>query len=131
MSIDERQVRERAHGRCEYCRIPQSESLLSFVVDHIIARQHGGGDEFDNLALAYGWCNLSKGPNIAGVDPETRAIVQLFNPRTDRWEQHFACDDVLLVGRTAIGRATIATLGMNQARRQHVREILLVEGLWP
>ena len=40
-----RTVRERADGRCEYCRIPQFAFPLPFQIDHIIAEQHGGEEE--------------------------------------------------------------------------------------
>ena len=56
---------------CEYCRLPQAASrIVRFHIEHIIARQHGGRSEPDNLALACGFCNFHKGPNIAGIDPE-------------------------------------------------------------
>jgi hypothetical protein len=45
--------------------------------------QHGGGDDADNLALACPDCNLRKGPNLTGIDPETGAVVRLFHPRRD------------------------------------------------
>ena len=45
------QVRQRAGDRCEYCRLPQGAHVLTFPVDHIIARQHGGRTEHDNSAL--------------------------------------------------------------------------------
>jgi len=50
-------VRHRAHYECEYCRLPEPQSDLPFVVDHIIALQHGGSTSDDNLALACpsGW----------------------------------------------------------------------------
>ena len=37
-----RMTRERAGERCEYCRLPQIVSVLSFHIEHIIPRQHGG-----------------------------------------------------------------------------------------
>jgi hypothetical protein len=46
-------VRNRADLRCEYCRIAQSAVVWGrFHVEHIRARQHGGTDDQDNLALA-------------------------------------------------------------------------------
>ena len=53
MSTDlEGQIRERAKGRCEYFRFPETLSELRFVLDHIIiARQHGGLTTVENLAL--------------------------------------------------------------------------------
>jgi 5-methylcytosine-specific restriction endonuclease McrA len=46
-------VRERAGHRCEYCRLSQeAEPFFAYHIEHIIARQHGGGDNSENLALA-------------------------------------------------------------------------------
>jgi hypothetical protein len=52
-----RLVRVRAGHRCEYCGMPQAQQSFPFFhVDHIIAQQHGGTDEPDNLALScYHW----------------------------------------------------------------------------
>jgi hypothetical protein len=37
------QVRDRAGGRCEYCRIHEDEDpFFTFPIDHVIAQQHGG-----------------------------------------------------------------------------------------
>ena len=62
----QREVRRIARDRCEYCHLPGSVPRLKHVVDHIVARQHGGQSDLDNLALSCGRCNLCKGPNIAG-----------------------------------------------------------------
>jgi 5-methylcytosine-specific restriction endonuclease McrA len=80
-------VRERAYNRCEYCGLQQAAE--PFFVYHIIARQHGGSDAPENLALACYHCNARKGPNLSALDPESGALVQLFHPRRDRWEEHF------------------------------------------
>src|SRR5580765_8478149 len=85
----EQEVRSRSGHRCEYCRLREEFSRLAFVVDHITARQHGGDDGLDNLALSCGFCNRHKGPNIAGIDPQTAVMSRLFHPRLDRWEEHF------------------------------------------
>lgn len=74
----EQLIRRLASGRCEYCRMPQSASRFKHVLDHIIARQHGGKTEARNLALCCGRCNQAKGPNIAGIDPETGELTRLF-----------------------------------------------------
>ena len=83
----ELEVRRRAAARCEYCLFPESASELPFHIDHIIAEKHGGQSESENLALACFSCNLRKGPNIAGLDPETSELTPLFNPRVDEWSQ--------------------------------------------
>src|SRR5277367_810604 len=100
-------IRGFAGGRCEYCRMPESESRFRHVLDHIIARQHGGRTELSNLALCCGPCNLFKGPNIAGIDPESGQVTRLFNPRADRWQEHFRYEEAVLVGVTPIGHVTV------------------------
>ena len=45
-------VRVRAGDRCEYCLIHQEYVEFPHHVEHIIAKQHGGADSPDNLALA-------------------------------------------------------------------------------
>ena len=71
-------VRQRADGRCEYCRLPQSGANVPFEIDHIRSRHHRGPTTAANLALA---CNGYKGPNISGLDPVTDKLTPLFNPR--------------------------------------------------
>ena len=36
-----RHVRQRAAGRCEYCRLPQEATSVPFEIDHIISEKHG------------------------------------------------------------------------------------------
>jgi hypothetical protein len=121
-------VRSRANYRCEYCRLPQSSlPLAAFHVEHVIARQHGGSSEAENLALACDRCNLYKGPNLTAVDPATSAVVRLFNPRTDRWDDHFGQRNYLIVGLSDIGRATSRLLNMNAERRVSLRIALRID----
>jgi len=123
-------VRLRAGERCEYCRLHQEHSELIHHVEHIVAKQHGGSDDPDNLALACHRCNLHKGPNLTGIDPLTQQVVSLFHPRRDRWSDHFVFKGALVGGITVIGRATVQVLAMNDARRLEVRkEILKHAGL--
>jgi HNH endonuclease len=124
-------VWRRAADRCEYCQMPQQADVLPFHIDHIIAQQHGGETAAGNLALACYACNLHKGPNLSGRDPRTRKIVRLFNPRRHSWRRHFRWNGPLLVGRTAVGRATVVTLGINQRRRVELRQFLIGEGAFP
>jgi len=94
-----RLVRERAGDRCEYCGMLQAQQSFPFFhVDHIIAQQHGGTDAPDNLALSCYHCNLHKGANLTGIDPETGAVEVLFHPRRDVWGIHFALRGALIVG---------------------------------
>jgi len=122
-------VCRRAGDVCEYCRLPQAASRIArFHVEHVIARQHGGQTEPNNLALACSYCNFHKGPNIAAIVPEFVRLVPLFNPRRDDWADHFVWEESIVVGRTAIGRATVELLAMNDWQRVEVRENLQALG---
>jgi hypothetical protein len=81
-----------------------------------------------NAALCCGSCNRHKGPNIAGIDPQTRRLTRLFHPRRDRWSSHFRWRGAKIVGMTAIGRVTVAVLNMNAPRQLEMRQALLDEG---
>lgn len=116
-------VRARAENRCEYCRVHQRfYPDFRFHVEHVVARQHRGPDDAENLALACHLCNNKKGPNLSGIDPDTRDLTQLFHPRADAWEEHFReNDNGQLVGLTDIGRTTVYVLGMNSDIRIQIR----------
>lgn len=121
-------VRFRAGERCEYCGLRQVHSKLRHHVEHIVAKQHGGSSEADNLALACHRCNLRKGPNLTGIDPQTGEIARLFHPRRDQWLDHFGVEGVLIRGISAIGRATVHVLDLNDARRLELRAEILKGG---
>lgn len=115
-------VRRRAEDRCEYCQLRQADSLLAALhVEHIIPRKHGGTDEPENLALACVDCNLHKGPNLAGIDPETGNVVSLFHPRLQPWADHFQWQGIYRAGKTPTGRATIQVLSINSEEQLALR----------
>ena len=122
-------VWRRAGGCCEYCRITSELTLLPFQIDHIIAEKHGGATASKNLALSCERCNSHKGPNIAGF-LEGRHV-RLFNPRLDRWDEHFVWDGSTLVGQTDMGRVTIDVLAINLPYRIALRATLIEEGVFP
>jgi hypothetical protein len=126
----EAMIRRLAGDRCEYCKIPERPANLRHVLDHVIARQHGGTTRFENLALCCGRCNQFKGPNIAGIDVDTGNIARLFNPRADVWADHFSYQGVILVGKTDIGRATVVVLAINGLSRIATRSALRQCGLF-
>ena len=121
-------VAARAGLRCEYCRLPSEHSSVPFQLDHVVAAKHAGAKSLRNLAWACLHCNSFKGPNLAGRDPRTGEIVRLFNPRRDDWDEHFRWRGPRLVGKTAIGRVTIAVLRINLPYRVAVRASLMDEG---
>jgi hypothetical protein len=122
-----RLVRHRAADRCEYCQLHASAHPAPFQTDHVIARQHGGTDNLDNLALACIHCNRYKGPNIAGIDPETGVLTRLFHPRTDSWNLHFSWRGAEILPQSAIGRVTAVVLNMNDPEVLWMRENLAPE----
>ena len=108
------EVRERAHNVCEYCHLHQDDSPLAVLhVEHIIPKIHGGTDDLDNLALACIDCNLHKGTNLTGIDPQINEVTELFHPRRQSWSEHFEWQGIYVMGKTATGRTTIRVLNMN------------------
>jgi hypothetical protein len=108
----------------------QATPLISFHVEHIVSRQRGGTDDLDGLALACDRRNAYKGPNLTSIDPDTRTVVALFNPRGDVWSDHFVLRRGHIVGLTPTGCATVRLLNMNAPRRVELREEWLREVDW-
>ncbi|MBI4785003.1 MAG: HNH endonuclease [Oscillatoriophycideae cyanobacterium NC_groundwater_1537_Pr4_S-0.65um_50_18] len=113
-----RAIRERANYVCEYCHSSERLSANRFTADHVIPKSLGGSDEIDNLALACRRCNERRYNFVAGVDPETHAIVPIFNPRRQDWRDHFVwvSQGVVIEGITPTGRATCIRLDLNDTR---------------
>jgi hypothetical protein len=127
----ERQVQRRAAARCEYCLMHESLQGATFHVEHVLPRSRGGGSTLDNLAWACPSCNLRKSDRIHVSDPATGSLVPLFNPRTDRWAEHFQWVDRKIVSLTPVGRATVAALELNAPRRLRIREAEKLFNLFP
>jgi HNH endonuclease len=124
-------VWDRARSRCEYCQLAQKDDIISFEIDHVIAVSHHGPTRPNNLALACFLDNSYKGTNLSGIDPETGQVARLFNPRRHKWSRHFEWEGPVLQGKTAIGRATVATLRINLPNRVAHRAALTAEGVFP
>jgi hypothetical protein len=84
-------------------------------IEHIIPHSQGGVSEPENLCLACAWCNSYKWANTEAVDPKTNQLTPLYNPRNQNWQDHFQWQDngIRIAGITAIGRATVEALRMN------------------
>jgi hypothetical protein len=123
-------VWSRAGSRCEYCLLPVAFSPYTFEIDHVTPQSHGGLTTADNLALACFHCNSFKGTNLSGIDPESNHAIRLFHPRRQRWRRHFRYDGPILIGQTAAGRATVATLRINARHRVDHRQALIDEGMF-
>lgn len=125
-------VIERADGRCEYCKLSQAGQEATFHIDHIVPRARSGRDDPSNLALACVSCSLRKGARASAIDPQTGGRVHLFNPRKDRWEEHFCwTEDVFLEGITPVGRATVAALALNRPLILAIRRAEMAVGRHP
>jgi 5-methylcytosine-specific restriction endonuclease McrA len=117
-----RLVIDRAGNRCEYCHLSQQGQEATFHVDHVRPVVAGGPTESANLALACVSCSLRKGARTVAHDHLTRVETPLFNPREHLWADHFAWNDVKLMGLTSIGRATIDALQLNRPLILLIRE---------
>ena len=124
-----RSVEARASGCCEYCLVPEAFTLLRHQVDHVIAEKHAGPTSADNLALACAQCNGCKGSDIASLDPLLATLTPTFNPRTDRWSDHFSILDGAIVPKAAVGRVTVALLRLNEPDRIEERRLLHTAGV--
>ena len=124
-----RLVVARAGGACEYCRLLQAAAGVTFHIEHVVPRSRGGATALRNLALSCPGCNLAKAERTAGLDHEGQPQ-PLFNPRLYEpwllgWHLHFLLDreSGIIVPRTAIGQATVATLNINDPLRVFARKL--------
>jgi HNH endonuclease len=99
-----KEVFTRAKNRCEYCLIQERFSYVSFHIEHIISIKHGGKTDLANLALACSICNLNKGTDIATVIPESTGPIRFFNPRIDKWDDHFTLETTGLISSKNFNR---------------------------
>lgn len=123
-----REVARRARDRCEYCLTPIWYSSDPFVVEHIRPRSLGGATTLANLALACHGCNGHKYNKTQAIDPESKELVPLYNPREQAWREHFFWSDekTLLLGKTPTGRATVDDLDLNRSGVVNLRRMLLI-----
>jgi hypothetical protein len=101
---------------------------VTFHIEHVRARVHGGTDDSENLCIACERCNAYKGTNLSGVDPESGDIEHLFDPRHQEWRQHFELCGAEIAGLTPTGRTTVSVLMMNEGRRVQLRAELIARG---
>ncbi len=126
-----RAIAKRADYRCEYCLSSEADSVNSFEIDHIFPLKHGGTTVLENLAYTCIICNRNKGTDIATATYPSRQFTPLFNPRTDKWNEHFGIDDGMIFGKTEIGLATIKVLDLNHVERIIERRLQIESGSYP
>ncbi len=129
----QRLVLVESKGFCEYCWLPSNFSSNSFQFDHIIPTSKGGLSVFENIARSCAGCNGYKQDKIHHFDPLTHQICRLYNPRQDKWLNHFQWieDDLIIDGKTAIGRTTVQLLQLNRSGSVNLRRLLKMAGLHP
>lgn len=123
-------VRQRAEGRCEYCRLPEWAAFDEHQLDHIVPRRHGGRNGADNLALACACCNRCKGTDMSAFDPLDGTLVRLFHPRRQAWTGHFRFVGLRIKPLSVNGRATARHLRFNVVERiEERRRVAELEGV--
>jgi hypothetical protein len=126
-----RYVAQRAGNVCEYCLIAEEDSFFRHQIEHIISLKHGGSSEPENLAFSCVFCNSNKGSDIGSIVESRGELVRFFNPRMDRWSEHFRLDGGMIVALTDIGTVTVRILKLNADERVMEREVLISRGLYP
>jgi len=91
---------------------------------YIISKKHGGSSELDNLAYACAPCNRAKGSDVGSI-ATSGEFTRFFNPRTDRWSEHFRLEGATIQPLTAIGEVTARIFGFNDSVRLHEREEII------
>lgn len=124
-------VRTRAKNLCEYCLIREEDTYFGCQVDHIISEKHGGSTHESNLAYACSYCNRNKGSDIGSIVWQTQRFCRFFNPRLDRWTDHFRLDGIRIVFLTSVGEVTSRILDFNHIDRLIEREELAAFGHYP
>lgn len=126
-------VRKRAKNRCEYCKTDQLVSGAQMHIEHILPESKGGETNRSNLCLSCAWCNSFKYTKTEFTDPKTFKTTKLFNPRTDKWVEHFEWFDggLIIRGLTAIGRVTVEALKMNNEYIVPARRLWIEAGWHP
>lgn len=128
-----REVKDRAGGICEYCRSREDFSGQSFCLEHIAPRVAGGETIAENLAYSCQGCNAHKATRTEAEDSLTKVVVQLFNPRTMLWSEHFIWNEDYseIIGITPTGRATVEALKLNRRGLVNLRRVLFAAGKHP
>jgi len=126
------QVWERANAHCEYCLIAIEDTYLGGEIDHIRSLKHGGESTLENLALACQPCNRYKGTDLGSISDDTDKIVRFYNPRIDRWQEHFELTSGGRIrGISETGGITAKIFRFNDYERISERLGLMEVGTYP
>jgi hypothetical protein len=106
-----------------------SSSAAKWII--IISEKHGGPTVAENLAYACTFCNCAKGSDIGSIVWHTGTFGRFFNPRTDRWAEHFVLDGVTIIPRSDMGEVTARLLDFNNPDRVVERQVVQAIGRYP
>jgi len=126
-----RRVAARAEYVCEYCLMHEQDTAFGCAIDHVISLKHGGSSDANNLAYACVFCNRSKGSDIGSIIWQTREFTRFYNPRSDRWSEHFRLQDATLEPLSTVGEVTARILGFNHSDRLLERQLLINRNKYP
>ena len=127
------QILRDAGGRCGYCRLSEEITGTPLEIEHIVPQARGGPTRRMNLWAVCRYCNLLKSDRVAATDPESGDLVPLFNPRAERWTDHFIWIEagLRIQGPTPTGRATVEALALNRALLVRARSYWISAGWHP
>jgi len=127
------QVLADAGHRCGYCHSDEHLTGMALSTEHLLPRAAGGPTVRENLWRSCRAGNEHKGAQVQASDPETGDTVSLYNPRLQPWNVHFCWsrDGAQLLGRTAIGRASIEALQLNRTMLAAARRRWVLVGWHP
>ncbi len=128
-----KKVSQRANYLCEYCLLPQNYSPSTFELEHILPISKGGKTILKNLAWSCSGCNKHKYNKISKTDSETNKEIPLFNPRNDKWNEHFSWskDFTEIIPLTTKGKITIQALKLNRRGLKNLRKLIHLVGEHP
>lgn len=62
VALNKKNLYSRDHGTCQYCG--KHMGMTSATIDHVIPRSRGGKNTWENVVLACGPCNYTKGDRL-------------------------------------------------------------------
>ena len=106
---------------------------MPLEIEHLLPEALGGQTRRTNLWAACRQCNVLKSDRVEALDPVTGLAVKLFNPREQRWSEHFAWVEggARVAGLTATGRATLLALRLNRPLLVRARQRWVAAGWHP
>ena len=128
-----RRIMEVERSCCAYCHSAESLMGVTFEIEHILPISAGGATELANLCLSCPTCNRHKLNCLLAIEPESGIEVPLYHPRQQQWTEHFAWNNeaIIVLGKTATGRATIEVLQINRPAIVRLRRYWTILHLHP